>query len=161
MKPTGRAPQRVVAFSKAECEYLLDEIKAMHQARWFHRRAINSRPTVIGNTAADYYFCGQRQMPRDLHTYLSEIAPVVEGAKLGEICINRYDVGQYMPEHVDVARYRYNMVIALCESGDGLTIEGVFSADVAGEGVVFPAYSAPHEVPPATQERYVVIFLYE
>lgn len=160
MKPTARERQPVVAFSEEECAYLLDEIAAFHPARWFHRLKINSRPTQ-GTDLADYYFCGDRQQPRAFRDYLWSLAPVVEGATLAEAIINRYDVGQYMPEHVDIARYRYNMVIPLCNAGDGLLIEGVFYPDVPGQGVVFPACSEPHEVPAVKHQRYVVIYLYE
>lgn len=131
----------------------------MEQARWYLRERINSLPTQ-GDRTSRYYFCGNRQQPQALNEYLRAIAPVIEGARLEEACINRYDVGDYMPEHVDSQPYRYNMVVHLCESGDGIEIEGQFHEDRAGRGVIFAARSVPHAVPPVRQQRYCIVYLY-
>jgi hypothetical protein len=160
MKPTARDHQLAVAFGKDECAYLLELLAGFHPARWFHRKKINSIPTGTDPTS-DYYFCGDRQQDKVFSEYLKSLAPVIEGGRLAEWCINRYEVGGYMPEHVDIAQYRFNVVVALCDNGDGITVEGTFIQDVPGQALVFPARSAPHAVPPVKHRRYVAIYLYE
>jgi len=150
----------VEAFSKEECAYLIQEIEAFEAPRWFHRDKINSIPTK-GSNITDYYFCGDRQQPKAFNEYLRSLAPKIKGTWLGEAVINRYDVGGHMPEHIDHAQYRFNMVIPLCDNGDGLYCGETFHEDDAGNGVIFPARSEPHSVPPVKHRRYVVIFLYE
>lgn len=160
MNSTGHAPLPVDAFSEAECEQLLCLLAGFHPARWFHREKINSAPTA-GETTADYYFCGNRQQDKEFSAYLHSLAPGIEGAQLAEWCVNRYDVGGYMPEHLDIDRYRFNMVVPLCSNGDGITVDGEFRVDVPGQGVVFPGRGVPHEVKPVQHQRFVVIYLYE
>lgn len=160
MNSMAREKTLVDAFSPDECHYLLQELRAFDRARWFHRTKINSRPTQ-GSTEADYYFCGDRQQPKEFNEYLHSLAPKIEGAWLAEACVNWYPVGSHMPEHVDIARYRYNMVVALNDEGDGVECSGIFVPDVPGRGIIFPARSEPHRVPPVKHERFVIIYLYE
>lgn len=147
-------------FSKDVCEALVAHIETFEPERWYLRKAIHSKPTQ-GTRVAHYYFCGDRQQPREFRERLFALAPHIDGARLCEAVINRYEVGDYMPEHIDHALYRYNLVINLSECGDGVTINGEFLADQLGRALVFPARSAPHAVPPVTHRRYVVIYLYE
>jgi len=100
-------------------------------------------------------------MPKELREILWGLAPKIEGCPLAEVCANRYEPGNGMPEHVDRAYYRHNMVIALNNDGDGIEISGVFHPDQPGKGVVFPMRSEPHAVPPVATRRYVLIFLYD
>lgn len=151
---------REVVFSKHECEELLGKIQQIESARWFRRLKINSIPTQ-GTTVADYYFLGDKQQPKEFNVYLRALAPKLEGVVLQEACINRYDVGQYMPEHRDITQHRFNMVIALNEDGDGITILDDFFPDVQGMATIFPYASKPHSVPPVKHQRYIVIYLYE
>lgn len=160
MKSTGRDPLLVDVFSKEFCDSLLEEVRELHEARWVHRKNINSRPTK-GDVTSDYYFCGNHQFPKEMREALMQVAPQIEGCELGEVIINRYDVDGYMPEHVDVSPYRYNMVVALSDCGDGLTIRDEWHEDVPGRACIFPAFSAPHEVPPVKSQRFVLIYLYE
>lgn len=160
MKSTGPSPLLVDVYSKDFCDSLVEEIEEFHTARWVLRDHISSIPTK-GTNKSHYYFCGDRQQPKDFNQAIRAVAPVIEGHELGEVCINRYDVNGYMPEHIDAADYRYNIVVALCEKGDGITVEGEWLEDKAGQAVVFPAFSVPHEVPPVKSKRYVLIFLYE
>ncbi|WDS62253.1 hypothetical protein [Pseudomonas phage D6] len=99
-------------------------------------------------------------MPKALREVLWALAPDIERCPLGEVCVNRYEPGTGMPEHIDRAYYRHNMVIALNDDGDGIEISGVFHQDRPGEGVVFPIKSEPHGVPPVSKRRYVLIYLY-
>lgn len=160
MKPLAQDLLPVVAFSDQIAKGIVDYCDELPKLRWFNRLKINSIPTK-GDPTADYWFLGERQMPREFKDYLTELAPIIAGEKPYEICINRYEVGNGMPEHVDIAQYRHNMVIALSDHGDGLLINGEFYVDVPGSGVILPFKSPPHEVPPVTKRRYVLIYLYE
>lgn len=160
MKPTALKKLPVAQFSKAVCDDLKHQLSEMHEARWFHRAKINSRPTTQG-VEASYDFLGDRQQPKEFHTLLCSLAPKYPGYYLAEAIINRYKPGDWMPEHIDIQNYRKNLVIPLCDDGDGLEVEGVFYPDVLGEGVCFSDMSAPHMVPPVKSLRYVAIFLYE
>lgn len=160
MKLSERVHRKVDGFSKEVCDYLLQEISEIHEARWFHRDKINSIPTA-GTVDSNYDFLGDRQQPKEFNTYLRSLAPKLEGFTLAEACVNRYLPGGGMPEHIDQARYFFNVVIPLCDNGDGIIIEGTFYPDIPGQGVIFPARSAPHSVPAVKHLRYVVIFLYE
>jgi hypothetical protein len=100
-------------------------------------------------------------MPKDLRDHLFALAPTIDGEKPAEACINRYEIGNGMPEHVDIAMYRHNMVIPLSNNGDGLLVSGKFYVDVPGSGLIMPFKSPPHEVPPVTHRRYTLIYLYE
>lgn len=160
MKPTVPNPLPVAQFSNEICADLKHRLSAMHDARWFHRAKINSRPTTEG-VLASYDFLGDRQQPKDFNVLLRSLAPKFPGYFLAEAIINRYKPGDWMPEHIDIQRYRKNIVIPLCEDGDGIEIEGVFHPDVLGMGVCFSDVSAPHAVPRVRSLRYVAIFLYE
>lgn len=99
-------------------------------------------------------------MPKALREYLFAIAPVIEGCFLEEAVVNRYRIGDYMPEHIDLAQYQYNFVIALCGKGDGVEVEGVFVEDDPGYATIFSRKSEPHEVPVVKHLRYILIYLY-
>jgi hypothetical protein len=160
MKPTALNKLQVAQFSKDVCDDLRQQLAEMHEARWFHRVKINSRPTTQG-TAASYDFLGDRQQPKEFNALLRSLAPEYPGLSVIEAIINRYKPGDYMPEHIDVQRYRKNLVIPLCADGDGVTVDGEFYPDVLGEGVCFTNVSSPHEVPQVKSLRYVAIFLYD
>lgn len=159
-KPTAQELLIAPVFSEAVCDELIAWIKTFELPRWFYRGEINSRPTQ-GTKEAHYWFCGDRQQPKDFNQYLRSLAPEIPGVTLAEACINWYQVGSYMPEHIDVCHYMVNMVVNLNDAGDGVEVAGVFHPDVKGRGVVFPAFSPPHRVPPVKNERYVIIYLYE
>lgn len=151
---------REVVYSKETCQHVLSLVHAMEEPRWYHRLKINSRPTK-GQDVSDYYFCGDAQQPKAFNQLLQSLAPEIEGYRLKESIVNRYDPGQYMPEHVDLSHYQFNIVIPLCEAGDGVWVNDQWIEDEAGVAVVFPYKSLPHSVPPVKRQRYVVIYLYE
>ena len=160
MKPTAHEKLRVAVFSKETCEAILAQLVGMEEPRWFHRTRTYGLPTE-GVLTASYSFLGDRQQPKAFNRFLRELAPEYPGLTLQEACINRYQPGDYIPEHVDVHMFRKNLVIALCEQGDGIEIEKIFYPDVQGEGVAFGVRSVPHKVPPVKHLRYVVIYLYD
>uniref|UniRef100_A0AB39CCV6 DNA endonuclease n=1 Tax=Pseudomonas phage RVTF4 TaxID=3236931 RepID=A0AB39CCV6_9VIRU len=149
----------MVAFSTDIAKVIRDVLEEIPDGYWVNRKKINSIPTE-GITDADYWFLGDRQMPKELRELLWGLAPTIERVPLGEVCVNRYEPGNGMPEHIDRAYYRHNMVIALNDDGDGIEINGVFYPDSPGKGVIFPIKSEPHKVPPVATRRYVIIFLY-
>lgn len=148
------------AFSAQIAATLVEAIDQLPIDYWFHRDKINSIPTA-GTTVADYYFMGDRQMPKDLRETLFDLAPLIDGCKPKEACLNRYEIGTGMPEHIDKAMYRYNMVLPLCDLGDGLRIGPDFYVDNPGKGLIMPFKSPPHEVPAVKHRRYTLIYLYE
>lgn len=160
MKSTAPKKLQVALFSKETCDELKRHLHAMPEARWSHRARINSRPTTQG-TACSYDILGDRQQPKEFNTLLRSLAPAYEGLQLGEAIINRYKPGDYMPEHIDIHFYRKNLVIALCEDGDGIEVMGEFYPDLLGHGVCFSEHSDPHAVPAVKTLRYVAIYLYE
>lgn len=160
MKSTDHAKLRAVVFSKEQCDELRAELDAMPEARWYHRTQTYGLP-VEGITTADYYFLGDRQQPKEFNAKLRAWAPKFEGLELQEACVNRYLPGGYLPEHIDVHQFRKNMVVFLCDEGDGIEIEKCFYPDVKGESVTFGVRSPPHKVPAVKSTRYVVIYLYD
>lgn len=152
--------QPLDAFSAQTANELVTAIDKLPIGWWYHRKKINSIPTK-GDPTADYYFMGDRQMPPELKEVLEFLAPTVDSFKPAEICLNRYEVGTGMPEHIDRAIYRYNVVIPLCDHGDGLYVEDKFYQDNPGKGLILPMQSPPHEVPPVKTRRYTLIYLYE
>lgn len=149
----------VAVFSQQVAEAVVATLEELPDGYWYNRKKINSIPTA-GTTEANYFFLGHNQMPPDLRKTLWELAPKLPKAILEEVCVNRYEVGFGMPEHIDLAQYQYNMVVALCDNGDGVEIMGEFFKDHPGQGIIFPRKSAPHAVPPVKHKRYVIIFLY-
>lgn len=160
MKNLAQEPLPVVAFSADIAKNIITYIETLSELYWFHRFKINSIPTK-GTSEADYWFMGDGQMPREFKTFLEKIAPRIDGFGPAEIVINRYEVGNGMAEHIDQAFYRYNMVLPLCDHGDGLLMGDKFYVDNPGSGIVLPMKSPPHEVPPVTKRRYTLIYLYD
>lgn len=160
MKHLAQELLPVVAFSAQTSSNIIDYVELLPITQWYHRLKINSKPTK-GDPTADYWFMGDKQMPNDLKAHLMELAPTIDGNKPEEICLNRYEIGNGMPEHVDIAMYRHNMVIPLSDHGDGLLVDGQFYVDKPGQGLIMPFKSPPHEVPPVKHRRYTLIYLYE
>lgn len=150
---------QAVAFSKDVAAHIVTALGSVEQARWFKRNKINSIPTQ-GDPTASYWFLGDRQQTPEFNKLLRSVAPVIPGLKLEEAIINRYLPGDYMPEHIDRSVYFVNVVVALTETGDGLTREGVLLVDEPGVAHLFAAQSVPHGVAPVSKLRYTLIYLY-
>ncbi|ABY63051.1 DNA endonuclease [Pseudomonas phage 201phi2-1] len=150
----------VVAFGPDDAKQIIEYVETLDPSYWFHRLKINSIPTK-GTNKANYWFMGDGQMPKALKEYLNELAPTIDGFKPAEICLNRYEVGNGMPEHIDQAFYRYNMVIPLSNHGDGLFVEDEWYVDRPGSGLIMPIKSPPHHVPDVKHRRYTLIYLYD
>lgn len=159
MNSTVPVQSPVDVFSPQTAEAVVAALEELPDGYWYNRLKINSIPTA-GTTEANYYFLGHNQMPSELRKTLWALAPSLPKAILEEVCVNRYEVGYGMPEHIDLAQYQYNMVVALCDNGDGVEIMGQMYVDNPGKGIIFPRKSAPHAVPAVKHKRYVIIFLY-
>lgn len=163
MNALGQETYLMELFSKEFCIDLIRELDQVEEARWFHRAKINSIPTK-GSNLADYYFLGNHQMSKEMSERLFEAAPLINGLKPTEVCINKYLPGGYMSEHIDSSMmplYMHNLVLQLSDCGDGIEIEGEFYRDNPGHAIIMPAVSKPHGVPPVKHKRYVMICLYE
>lgn len=160
MKKLAQEMLPVVAFGAEVAESLTEYLDQLPDIYWYHRLKINSIPTK-GIVEADYWFLGDGQMPQELKEYLGELAPRIDGFEPTELIVNRYEPGNGMPEHIDKAMYRYNMVIPLSSHGDGLYVEDQFYVDVPGSGLIMPMKSPPHHVPPVKHKRYTLIYLYD
>lgn len=160
MKQLAQEILPVDAFSKQIATDISSYLDNLREKYWFHRDKINSIP-MKGDPTADYYFLGHNQMPAELRNFLFALAPTIDGMKPIEACVNRYEIGRGMPEHIDQAYYRYNMVIPLSDYGDGLLVGDQFFVDKPGSGLILPSRSPAHEVPPVKTKRYVLIYLYD
>ena len=148
-------------FSPEVCEGIVEYLRKQPLPRWFHRNQINSVPVKRGDFDADYYFMGDRQMAAEDAEFFLSISPLIDGEAPAEIGFNMYKPGNFMPEHIDRALYRYTMVIQLCDNGDGIEIEGKFYEDTPGSAVIFEANSLPHAVPRTKHLRFVMLCLYK
>lgn len=142
------------------CNSIVEEIKELHPARWVKRTQLQVGRGV--NSLDCSYSCVLNTgFGKDYLKRLSDIAPEIEGAKLAEVVVNRYDLGDYIPEHWDRTLYLYNMLINLQTGTDGIVIDGVFYPDEIGRAVIFKGAGTVHSVPPVKQTRYTLIYLYE
>lgn len=160
MKQPAQEQFQVAVFSPHTAKVLVDYISALPEGRWYFRAEINSIPTQ-GSVKSSYWFMGDRQQPKELSEYLFDIAPKIDGLPPVQACINRYLPGDYMPEHIDIGLYRQNMVVALTDTGEGVTVGGRTIIDEPGVATVYPAKSDPHQVLPVKELRFVLIYLYE
>lgn len=151
---------KVVSCSTDTARLIVDMLDQLPESYWLHRPQIHSIPTQ-GTRDSDYWFLSDRGIPREMRALLEACAPKIKGAMLDEVCVNRYLPGGGMPEHIDSAFVRFNLVVALNDCGDGVEISGTFYPDVPGEATVFPLRSEPHRVPPVKHKRYVLIYLYD
>lgn len=134
----------------------------IESSRWVRRNELGPA-RAIGDATCGYDFCGHNQMPKVLKEKLFDIAPKFNGFTLGEVAINRYNIGDYVGKHRDRDLYRLNLVISLQESGDGLMIDDTdeFIEDKLGQGVLITGVGPTHSVPPVKNIRYSLVYLYE
>jgi hypothetical protein len=142
------------------CNELIEEIKQLHPARWIKRTQLQVGRGV--NSLDCSYSCvlnegfGKQYLSR-----LQDAAPEIEGARLAEVVVNRYDPGDYIPAHWDRTLYLYNMLINLQTGSDGIVIDDEFYPDEIGRAVIFKGAGTVHSVPQVKETRYTLIYLYE
>lgn len=138
---------------------LLEKYK---DSNYWTRRTDLTRRSVDGSSC-EYDFMSMSYMPKDLKEYLLEVAPRENGYFIGEVCVNRYNKGDYIGKHRDRDYHRMNRVISLQAEGDGLYIEddNVFIEDAVGQAVTITGVGPVHSVPAVKNKRHVLIVLYE
>lgn len=141
---------------------IYEMIANIEEPRWTKRNELNPYRGING-ADCNYDFCGHSQMSKDMKEKLKGIAPKYPNFTLAEIAINRYKIGDYIGKHKDRHFYRRNLVISLQENGDGLLLddENMFIEDKIGQGVLFEGIGPTHSVPPVSNLRYSLIYLYE
>lgn len=142
------------------CNELVKEIKQLHPARWIKRIRLQVGRGV--NSLDCSYSCVLNEgFGKEYLNRLKEVAPEIEGARLAEVVVNRYDPGDYIPTHWDRTLYLYNMLINLQTGTDGIVINDKFHPDEIGRAVIFKGAGTVHSVPLVKELRYTLIYLYE
>lgn len=149
-------------FTKDTATEIKVECEDIESPRWVHRSSLEI-PRAVNDATCRYDFCGHSQMPKSLKEKLFNLAPKFDGFELGEIAINKYNVGDFIGKHRDRDLYRLNLVVSLQEMGDGLMIDdiGEFIEDKLGQGVLIKGVGPVHSVPPVKHVRYSLVYLYE
>ena len=142
------------------CNELVEEIKQLHPARWVKRNTMQVG-RGIDRLDCSYSCVLNAGFGKEYLKRLTELAPEIEGAKLAEVVVNRYDPGDYIPEHRDRTLYLYNLLIHLQDGEDGIKIEDTFYPDEIGRAVIFKGVGTVHSVPTVKNTRYTLIYLYE
>jgi hypothetical protein len=144
------------------CEELVKELDELHPARWVKRTKMHQLRATTNDMSCSYSIAANRALGTEMQEKLLNLAPTIEKHRVAEVVINRYLPGDFISKHLDRAIfYVYNMTIALQTGTDGVEIEGIKYPDVAGNGVVFRGPGLEHSVPPVTNKRYTLIYLYE
>lgn len=136
--------------------------ESLEEPRWVKRKTLTP-PRQVDGSSCSYDFCGHSQMPKHIVEFLKSIAPHFDNHRLAEIALNRYNIGDYLGKHRDFDYYRKNLVIALQDGNDGLTINDndEFIKDSLGEGVCIDGIGPVHSVAPVNKKRYSLVYLYE
>jgi len=141
---------------------VLNCISNIEEERWVTRTELSPGRGING-AKCNYKFCGHSQMDNSTKECLKKLAPVFKDFSLAEVCVNRYQVGDFIGEHRDRHIYRRNLVISLQQLGDGIFINSLnqFIEDKIGQGVMFEGIGPSHSVPPVKHTRHSLIYLYE
>jgi hypothetical protein len=144
------------------CEELVKEINELHPARWVKKTRMHQLRATTKDNSCRYSMASNKGLGTVLQEKLINLSPRIEKHTVAEVVINRYLPGDFISRHLDRATfYVYNMTIALQTGSDGVEIQGIKYPDVAGNGVVFKGPGLEHSVPPVSNKRYTLIYLYE
>jgi len=144
----------------AVCDDLVIKFNNIPAPHWVTRKSFVAGRARYDNNCS-YKCCLNKTIPKDLIPELLSIAPKLPNAKVAELVINKYEVGDYLPLHLDRTAYKYNCVIQLSQNGDGIHIEDNFHEDKKGSLLIFESVGHWHEVRPVDHLRYVLIYLYD
>jgi len=134
----------------------------LHPARWVKRTEMQAHRSAVPGAECKYSCALNQTLGKEYFAHLSSLAPEIEGCSLAEVVVNRYEPGDFIPEHLDRTVYPYNLMIHLEDSDeDGLMIEDTFYPLREGRMTVFKGAGLLHSVPPVKNERYTLIYLYE
>lgn len=137
-------------------------VEAIETPRWLDVEELQPG-RAVKDAGCKYEYCNEVQMRRVDRDYLRSIAPQHTDFELSEVCVNKYNPGDFIGKHRDRHEYRKNLVVSLQDSADGLFIHDTeeFVRDKAGQGVEIVGVGPVHSVPPVSKTRYSLIFLYE
>lgn len=146
-------------------EQTVDEIKKqlanLDNSVWIRRESLGRGRGLISGTDCSYDFLSEQDMPKSLLSTLKDNAPEC-AYNLYEVCVNRYQKGDYLGPHKDMDMSIKNIVVSLDNSNNGLLNNETdeFIADKKGQAVYFTGVGPIHSVPPVKDLRYVLIYLY-
>jgi len=152
----------IKVFSADTAEKIKTDLKNIEDKYWVTRTTLGTGRGLPGESCK-HDWLGQNKMSKELLDFLTTNAPVFEDFTLEEVCVNRYNEGDYLGKHKDMHMYTKNVVVSLQENGDGLLdcTANKFIEDRIGQGVVFTGVGPLHMVPPVKKERFVVVYLYQ
>jgi hypothetical protein len=139
-----------------------EAISKIENERWVTRTDLALGRGIDGATC-HYDFCGHAQMSAEVKSTLKLLAPKFKDFTLAEVCVNRYNITDYIGKHRDRHIYRRNLVISMQELGDGLLLDETNEMvnDKIGQAVLFEGIGPIHSVPPVKNQRFSLIYLYE
>ena len=148
-------------FPNQKCKEALEIIKDLHPARFVKRNKMDYYRATSEELDCSYSVSLNASLGKEALQKLTDMAPTFEGAKLAEVVVNKYEPGDYMPDHLDKTTYTHNVLINLQSSEDGIQIEDTHYPDEEGRAVIFNKIGVRHSVPPVKNLRYTLISLYE
>jgi len=144
-----------------KCKEALEEIQKLHPARFVKRNKMEYVRATGEDLECSYSVALNETLGKVALEKLKSMAPEFEGSTLAEVVVNKYEPGDFLPEHFDKTSYTHNVLINLQTSEDGIKIEDTHYPDEEGRAVIFKKIGLRHSVPPVKNLRYTLIYLYE
>lgn len=141
------------------CRAVREALQQLPPMYWALRTQLAPGRGYAGETCR-YSWAGPKTLPEKFYASLLDIAPQFDGLELYEACVNKYLPGDYIGKHRDRDGCVLNVTVPLQSGDDGVVVDGVPYLDQVGNGNLLYKSGPAHWVPPVTQERYVLIFLY-
>lgn len=142
------------------CKEMLERVRALQPFSWVKVNRPMGKQGYAGETSR-YAYVTQSTLPADIIEWIESHAPRNPGWELGRFVVNRYRKGDWIGLHKDQGTHDLNLIIPLQSGPDGVSIDGVVHPDIVGSGRLHIYNGKAHCVPPVSQERYVVIYLYK
>jgi len=152
---------RQMFWPSQKCKEALEEIQSLHPARFVKRDKMDYYRATSNDIDCSYNVALNETLGKVALEKLKSLAPEFKGSTLAEVVVNKYEPGDFMPEHVDKTTYTYNVLINLQSSEDGIQIEDTHYPDEEGRAIIFNKLGVRHSVPPVKNLRYTLMYLYE
>lgn len=152
---------RQMFWPSQKCKEALEEIQSLHPARFVKRDKMDYVRATSNDLDCSYNVALNETLGKVALEKLKSLAPEFEGSTLAEVVVNKYEPGDFMPEHIDKTTYTYNVLINLQSSEDGIQIEDTHYPDEEGRAIIFNKLGVKHSVPPVKNLRYTLMYLYE
>lgn len=156
----------IPAFTPEFCQELVKAFDEFDAKRFTDRSKGTTLFRTVDRVPAKYRSMVNLDIPKHLREKLIAAAPK-HGDYLEEVIVNRYEVGDFLPKHIDSHIYPRFCVVPLCENGDGFSAyfdgkdgEETFYQDRIGKGLLVNGNKLVHEVKPVKHKRYIVLYLY-